>query len=49
MFGGGGLLSLLFWGAFAVILLQVAQGVWRNQTGAHAPAAVRGRQIRGDP
>ncbi|KAL4443492.1 hypothetical protein ABPG75_011229 [Micractinium tetrahymenae] len=29
-FGGGGLLSLLFWGAFAVIMIQVLQGVLRG-------------------
>lgn len=39
MGGGGGLLSLLFWGAFAVILLQVVQGVMRNQAGACTPLA----------
>ncbi|PRW56501.1 hypothetical protein C2E21_4515 [Chlorella sorokiniana] len=33
MYGGGGLLSLLFWGAFAVIMLQVVQGVLRNMSG----------------
>jgi hypothetical protein len=31
--GGGGILSLMFWGAFAFILLQVAQGVMRNREG----------------
>lgn len=36
MGGGGGMLSLLFWGAFAVIMLQVVQGVWRNQMGTRA-------------
>lgn len=30
-FGGGGLLSLLFWGAFAVIMIQVLQGVLRGK------------------
>ena len=40
MGGGGGLLSLLFWGAFAVILLQVVQGVMRNQAGACTPLAM---------
>lgn len=38
MYGGGGLLSLLFWGAFAVIMLQVVQGVYRNMTGQHSAA-----------
>lgn len=33
MYGGGGFLSLLFWGVFAVIMLQVVQGVFRNMTG----------------
>ncbi|KAI7844132.1 hypothetical protein COHA_002267 [Chlorella ohadii] len=33
MYGGGGFLSLLFWGIFAVIMLQVVQGVFRNMTG----------------
>jgi hypothetical protein len=31
--GGGGFLSILFWGAFALILLQVAQGVMRGRSG----------------
>lgn len=33
--GGGGLLSLLFWGAFAVIMIQVVQGVMRSREGKH--------------
>lgn len=33
MGGGGGILSLVFWGAFALILLQVVQGVMRSRSG----------------
>lgn len=42
MMGGGGFLSLLFWGAFALIMLQVVQGVLRNQAGVRAAHHARG-------
>ena len=36
--GGGSFMSLLFWGTFAVILLQVVQSVMRGQIGDGADA-----------
>lgn len=45
--GGGGLLSLMFWGAFAVIMLQVVQGVMRNRAGGQDDYSYGGGNTEG--